>query len=208
MIKSLYKLVLTTSDTEDELKKVLLDKESVSKIKKIYIQNNKATELSPVHIKAIVSIPLISVLHLDGNLLQFLPQELCCLINLKKLYLQDNQLVKLQPSDPIFKLIHLEELFLSQNKIEELSGDISKLTNLRTLDLTNNRIKSLPVELSELTKLKRLDLTENPCAFPNDTICKQGTKKILQFLAEEKRRVGTMTKSKSATSIRGIFYRT
>mmetsp|Transcript_32551 Transcript_32551/g.51820 ORF Transcript_32551/g.51820 Transcript_32551/m.51820 type:complete len:242 (-) Transcript_32551:813-1538(-) len=55
----------------------------------------------------------------------------------------------------------LRELWLSNQQLPILPGQIGTLLNLRTLGLANNRIRELPDELFNLKRLERLILTNN-----------------------------------------------
>lgn len=57
-------------------------------------------------------------------------------------------------SPNLWQLSFLTSLYLNDNCLLRLPGDIAKLTNLRTLDLSNNKLRSLPSELGELIYLR------------------------------------------------------
>ncbi|EEB11722.1 conserved hypothetical protein [Pediculus humanus corporis] len=64
-------------------------------------------------------------------------------------------------SSNLWQLSFLTSLYLNDNCLSRLPGDIAKLTNLRTLDLSNNKLRSLPAELGELIYLRELLLNNN-----------------------------------------------
>ena len=55
----------------------------------------------------------------------------------------------------------LEELDLSNHKLDNLPAEIGQLTSLRWLYLRDNRLTSLPAEIGQLTSLSNLDLKGN-----------------------------------------------
>jgi CCR4-NOT transcription complex subunit 6 len=57
-------------------------------------------------------------------------------------------------SPKLWEFEHLTALYLNDNYLTRLSGDIGLLINLRTLDLSNNKLRSLPAELGELIQLR------------------------------------------------------
>lgn len=57
-------------------------------------------------------------------------------------------------SSNLWQLSFLTSLYLNDNCLSRIPGDIAKLTNLRTLDLSNNKLRSLPAELGELIYLR------------------------------------------------------
>ena len=94
----------------------------------------------------------------DKNLFYF-PNELCTLINLRELYLDNNKLESL--SDNICNLTNLKELHLVGNKLTSISKEISRMTNLTLLDLCDNKLTEVPIELSKMKNLKELSLEVN-----------------------------------------------
>ncbi len=60
----------------------------------------------------------------------------------------------------IYKLENLKVLYLSNNKIEDLSP-LQHLPNLTVLHLNDNQITEIPLEIIKLKKLKRLYLNNN-----------------------------------------------
>jgi hypothetical protein len=61
----------------------------------------------------------------------------------------------------IGSLIHLEELYWSNNSILTLPIEMRALTNLRRLDLSQNALRTLPNEIGGLIALKFLDVSQN-----------------------------------------------
>ncbi|MEM7538220.1 MAG: COR domain-containing protein [Chloroflexota bacterium] len=63
--------------------------------------------------------------------------------------------------DEVFKLNHLEQLYLSSNRLSTLSDSISQLHNLRELSLSSNQLSTLPDSISQLHNLRELYLSFN-----------------------------------------------
>ncbi|XP_039968872.1 CCR4-NOT transcription complex subunit 6-like isoform X1 [Bactrocera tryoni] len=64
-------------------------------------------------------------------------------------------------SPSLWEFEHLTALYLNDNQLLRLPGDIGLLSNLRTLDLSSNKLRSLPAELGELIQLRELLLNNN-----------------------------------------------
>ena len=99
----------------------------------------------------------------EGELLQFIPEQIC--------YLRD-----------------IEELDLSVNSIRAIPELIGNLTSLKYLDLTNNYIQNVPESLGELKSLRFLDLACNKIAKIPESIYK--SKSIKYFSAAGNDRFG------------------
>ena len=82
----------------------------------------------------------MQVLHLGGNLLEFVPDELG-------------------------ELPHLNALVLCDNLLKNLPRAISHLTRLRSLLLHRNRLHCLPVEIVKLRGLTEVCFTLENCSF-------------------------------------------
>jgi len=94
--------------------------------------NHQIEKISP----SIGKLTELEILHLQGNKIKTLPEEL-------------------------FELKKLKHLDLDYNKIEEIPSNINELTELNNLNLQGNKIKTLPEELFELKLLKELNLSGN-----------------------------------------------
>ncbi|CAG4956387.1 unnamed protein product [Colias eurytheme] len=75
------------------------------------------------------------------------------------IYLKENLISRI-PGE-ICKLSNLESLYLSGNDITELPREISKLRSLKCLDISGNRLRYIPEEIADAKNLKFLILDEN-----------------------------------------------
>ena len=89
-----------------------------------------------------------------------LPRNKEKLLNLKELYLCDNQITEL-PKE-IGNLMNLAMLDCWSTQITELPKEIGNLTNLAVLSFRDNQITELPKEIGNLTNLICLALSNNP----------------------------------------------
>lgn len=64
-------------------------------------------------------------------------------------------------SPSLWHMSFLTSLYLNNNCLCRVPGDIANLSNLRSLDLSKNKLRSLPAELGELILLRELQLNDN-----------------------------------------------
>lgn len=96
--------------------------------------------------------------------LQNIPTSLDNLVNLSEFNLSCNNLNRIP--DVIYTLKSLKRLNISDNCIQELSGEIDTFwPNLEVLNLSRNQLKALPQALSKIEKLRRLYLNDNELVF-------------------------------------------
>ncbi len=88
--------------------------------------------------------------------LTVLPEEICCIEDLKQITITGNNIASI-PSG-IRQLTELTTLNLSNNKISMLPPEIGFLTNLKTLNLSGNPITEIPEEIKNCTSIKKLNL--------------------------------------------------
>jgi hypothetical protein len=99
-------------------------------------------------------------LHLIGNSLSTLPDELATLTCLKTLDVRDNLFSVFPPI--ILQLLGLEHLDISFNNLRVLPDEISRLANLRTLRLRGNALRFLPETITALASLEGIAMGHNP----------------------------------------------
>lgn len=98
-------------------------------------------------------------LDLSGKGLKTLPESIGNLINLERIYLQNNTLAELPKS--IGNLINLQILDLSWNGLIHIPNTIGNLDKLKLLDLQANNLTTIPNSFGNLKNLKELDLRHN-----------------------------------------------
>lgn len=64
-------------------------------------------------------------------------------------------------SPNLWKLQHLTSLYLNDNNLVRLPGEIGRLTCLTQLDVSCNKLRCLPAEIGELVVLRELLLHNN-----------------------------------------------
>ena len=91
-----------------------------------------------------------------------IPSELGSLINLRTLWLSQNQLTGRIPAE-LGNLSNLQSLSLSSNQLTgEIPSELGNLINLRTLWLSQNQLTGgIPAELGNLSNLQSLSLSSN-----------------------------------------------
>ena len=97
-------------------------------------------------------------LNLQLNQLDFFPEEIFQLINLKSLHLGWNN-ISIIP-DNISNLKNLESLMIGNNKIgDDISNNLGNLNNLQHLDLGSYGLSKIPDCIFKLKTLKNINLT-------------------------------------------------
>ncbi len=119
----------------------------------------------------------LRTLDLSESHLDFVPERIFELINLKRLLLFMNQIEHI-PSG-IGALSNLEELDVSENQLNRLPPEIGALKNLRRLVLFRNRLRELPPEVGNLVKLIELDVTFNNLEYLPESIKQMKSLQVL-----------------------------
>ncbi|XP_078050544.1 G-protein coupled receptor rickets isoform X2 [Augochlora pura] len=130
---------------------------SLANITKLDLTNNNITDIP---VRAFHRISSIEVLLLRRNRLHTIADDAFTnLTSLRVLELDDNYLTKIPTA--IVNLSGLEDLSLSNNKIETLDGPVfRRLANLLSLDLRGNPIKEIHGDaFRDLRKLRKLILS-------------------------------------------------
>ena len=84
----------------------------------------------------------LTCLHAERNSLTTLPKTFGRLVLLKKLYLQNNKLEKLQSS--VGKCLKLETINVEDNCLSKIGKKVVNLANLKYFMLANNKLTKLP----------------------------------------------------------------
>lgn len=103
-------------------------------------------------------------LNLSGLNLKYIPKEINKLTHLKRLYLSDNKIIKIEN---LHNLPNLIELDLSINEISSING-IEELINLKRLDLSYNQLSRLSGRIKSLYSLEILSLINNNIELSSD----------------------------------------
>ncbi|GFU31164.1 CCR4-NOT transcription complex subunit 6-like [Nephila pilipes] len=98
-------------------------------------------------------------LEITGNVRR-LSSTLWQMTSLTSLYLNNNSLTSI-PGE-ISLLVNLAHLNLSFNQLRNIPPEMGDMTSLRELLLNNNNISTLPTQLGKLFKLCKLELNGNP----------------------------------------------
>lgn len=122
------------------------------------VKHNKSPRLTEVPERLCYLVQL-EKLYLDNNELMMLPDRLCWLTQLKELNLSGNQLTALPGS--LCQLTQLQRLSISDNQLTELPEWLSQLSLLQCLYLGGNQLTALPDWLGKLLLLQILELTNN-----------------------------------------------
>eukprot|EP01095_Lingulamoeba_sp_RSL-Kostka_P013611 TRINITY_DN567_c0_g5_i2.p1 TRINITY_DN567_c0_g5~~TRINITY_DN567_c0_g5_i2.p1 ORF type:complete len:245 (-),score=34.26 TRINITY_DN567_c0_g5_i2:35-769(-) len=146
----------------------------------LFLKYKNIQEIHP----SIVAMKNLTSIDLRCNHIKEIPEELCLMTQLKRLYLDDNlissegipdnfsNLTKLTHlslairikhiPECIYDLISLETLSLSNNEGGiKFSDSLSKLTNLKELNLGDTRLNSFPIQIFHLSSLITLNLKNN-----------------------------------------------
>ncbi len=110
----------------------------------------------------------LTMLDLSFNSFDSLPPVVCQLVNLQKLFANNNNISELPVDLPNLTL--LEELHLHHNQMTALPVSVCGVVSLTTLNLENNDITAVPSEISKLSVLRLLYLRSNELQFLPDSI--------------------------------------
>lgn len=131
----------------------------------------------------------LEVLNLEHNSFSEFPEQICDLINLKKLYLNGCGLTYISPK--INKLYNLLEADLSDNDFSSgLCKELFDLPKLKDLYLMNCSLSKLPEEIGNLQVLEGLRLIDNKLTeFPEQLY----TMKYLKKLTASKNKISKLS---------------
>lgn len=103
---------------------------------------------------------------------------------LTQLYVSSNKLTELSPL--IGELRSLSHLDASHNELTDVPPELAMCTNLKTLLLFDNYIRTLPYELGSLYNLEMLGIEGNPLdPYLKEEVVDKGTKSLISHLREE-----------------------
>ncbi|MEZ0485070.1 leucine-rich repeat domain-containing protein [Fibrella aquatica] len=111
------------------------------------------------------TLPNLKIIAAFGNSIGRFPVHL---IHVQDLYLSNNQLTTLPGSIGVMK--HLRQLFIDENPITALPNEIEQLDSLRTLVLGGNQLTTLPSSIGSLRGLVQLTVGKNQLREVPETI--------------------------------------
>lgn len=126
-------------------------------LRKLDLSHNKLTKLTIEEGKW----ETLETLNVSSNELTALPEQIVRMVKLQRLYASDNQLTFQGIPGGIGKLVQLQVLHLSYNKLELVPEGVSRCVRLQRLKLDNNKLILLPDGIHLLPDLKELDLRNN-----------------------------------------------
>ncbi len=118
--------------------------------------------------EAITQLQQLRHLDVSNNQLRTLPEFIGQLRDLQRLDVSKNQLRTLP--DTLWTLTNLEVFSAARNRLDGLSDDIKRLTKLQSLDLSSNKISELSESIHNLTELRILLLSSNRLTALPDSI--------------------------------------
>ena len=104
----------------------------------------------------------LETLNLSRNLLRSLPDSICRLPCLRRLFVDSNLLEGDCLPAELGRLPALEVFSASDNKLETIPDSFLRCVTLKRLLLINNRLRTLPKGIQNLTNLETIEARGNP----------------------------------------------
>lgn len=140
-----------------------IGRDSLKDLESLYDLNLRKNRIWIIQNGAFTKLLRLGMLNLGHNFITDLPNQLFDgLIQLKTMHLEANRITAV---DCTFRhLLNLRNLYLNNNQISSISDSaFSYLNKLHFLHLSKNNLSSLPIRLlAELPKLKYVFLSHNP----------------------------------------------
>lgn len=140
--------------------------EQLSKLRRLELSNCGLKEFPAF----IFSLKELVYLDLSNNFIEEIPEEISQLTNLETLSLGNSKEVRCNHISAIppgmGKLVNLQHLDLTFNKVKHIPEEFGQLTSLKSLMLNDNQMTALPPVLGELENLVMLNLTNNTFTEP------------------------------------------
>ncbi|CAH2989981.1 unnamed protein product [Chilo suppressalis] len=148
----------------------------------LFLQNNKLETLNGGGLLS--DLYIIKVLNISSNKFLQIPYDIKYLVNLTELYVQDN-FIEFIP-DSIESLQNLRIFNLSRNRLKCLTPYLGKLINLRKLIISeNNTLKELCPELCFATNIISIEIDAENFIFPPSEVVSLGTEEIMKYLCKK-----------------------
>jgi hypothetical protein len=129
----------------------------------------------------LAEVPRLAILKASNNVLDQLPSTLSDLSDLRELLLSFNKIISL--TIDFSRLVVLENVDLSHNRIEDISPLANVSSRLKTLLLDNNSISNIPVFLgSPRFNFLTLSFNGNPQKGIRAAVLERGTSAIVELL--------------------------
>ncbi|KAG5283634.1 hypothetical protein AALO_G00044280 [Alosa alosa] len=133
-----------------------------SHLQRLYVHNDGTKLVTLNSLKKMVSLSELELVHCD---LECIPYAIFSLVNLQSLDLRENKLASIEGIVSFQHLPKFTCLKLWHNSIAQIPEHIKKLVNLERLFFSFNKIEVLPVNLFCCSKLLYLDLSHNDISF-------------------------------------------
>ena len=128
----------------------------VPKEARIYLQDRNLKDLKQVQ-ELFKAGDIIDYVNLDRNELEVFPEELLSLKGLKWLRLNDNKLTQIPTLD---NLVNLRKIYLRDNNLTAVPEGLKNLPRLTDIDLSgNSKIKEVPEWLAKKEGLEHLSFS-------------------------------------------------
>ncbi|XP_013412224.1 protein flightless-1 homolog isoform X3 [Lingula anatina] len=134
----------------------------LSNLQTLILNNNPLQHAQLRQLPAMVSLQTLHMRNTQRTLGNF-PSGVDTLENLTDIDLSKNDLPKVP--EPIYKLLSIKRLNISDNNITELSSLVDSWSELEVLNASRNKLTALPASICKLTRLKRLYLNCNQLDF-------------------------------------------
>ncbi|XP_019622281.1 PREDICTED: leucine-rich repeat and death domain-containing protein 1-like [Branchiostoma belcheri] len=150
---------------------------------KLLLQNNQFQQF-PVEVCGVVSLRELYLDQGTGQKFTVIPDKIGNLRNLKILVLDNNALTSLPAT--IGHLASLDTLMVQNNQLSSLPNELCLLSKLRVLWLGRNALQRLPEELHRLTCLQSLRLDGNPLSYPPLNVCRMGIEAVRGYMQHQR----------------------
>lgn len=160
---------LTAIPNPDQLQVLLLDSLNIKQLpqeitrfknlKQLSLNGNPTIDLK-TSLAILKGVPL-EFINLQHNNLSKIPDHIQKITTLKHLNLSHNNFTGSSHFKTLSKLPKLTSLWLTNNKIQTLSHEITALKQLRNLYLEHNQLQTLPKDIHHLPKVWKIYLGHN-----------------------------------------------
>ncbi|MFX0024674.1 MAG: leucine-rich repeat domain-containing protein [Candidatus Hermodarchaeota archaeon] len=101
---------------------------------------------------------------------------------------------------------NLEELYLTENRLNHLPSSFGNLTRLKKIDLSDNHIIELPIEIGNLVALKELHLNHNVIQKLPDTISNLKMLEILSVWGNQLKKIPKNVNEMESLRVLGLSF--